>query len=129
FGAVLLVGTTAKAGRQTHLHLGINAAWKFRVRMEVFHASSHFEKIERVVHELFRRHPRSKRPVVNVCPWKPLSRNPSQPRGDRSTGIFVFQMKLEQRSKAQPQAIRVGFGKSSAQDLIKDESRFEVGAG
>jgi hypothetical protein len=38
-------------------------------------------------------------------------------------------MQLDQRSEAQPQAIRVGFGKSGAQDLIKDESRFEVGAG
>src|SRR4029077_1108668 len=35
----------------------------------------------------------------------------------------------DQRSKPQPQAIRVGLGKGGAQDLIEDESGFEIGAG
>ena len=118
-----------KTGSQTHLHLGINAAGKFWVGMEIFHAAPHLEKVERVVHKFFRRHPRCEGSVINVVSRNPLSRNASQSRRDRSAGEFVFQMQLDQRSEAQPQAIRVSLGKSGAQNLIEHESRFEIGAG
>src|SRR5260370_9758013 len=38
-------------------------------------------------------------------------------------------MQLDERSETQAKGIRVGLGKGGAQDLIEDESRFEVGAG
>src|ERR1700730_6408622 len=38
-------------------------------------------------------------------------------------------MELDQGSKPQPQTIRVGLGKGVTQDLIKDKSGFEIGAG
>ena len=109
FGAVLVIRAAAKAGRQTHLHFGINAAGKFRIGMQVFHAAPHLEKVKRVVHEFFRRHPRPERPVIKV-----LSRNPPQPGRNRSTGEFVFQMQLDERREAQPQAIGVGLGEGGA---------------
>ena len=128
FGAILVIGAAAKAGSQTHFHFGIYAAGKFWIGMEIFHAAPHLEKVERVIHKLFRRHPRSKRPVVNVVSRNPLSRNPPQPRCNRSAGKFVFHMQLDERREAQPQAIRVSLGKNRSQNLIEDESRFEVGA-
>src|SRR5579859_6493199 len=120
---VFVIGAAAKAGRQAHLHLGIDAAGKFRIGMQVFDAAPHLEEVKRVVHELLCRHARSKRPVVEV-----LARQPSQSRCDRSAGEFVFQMQLDQGSEAEAQAIGVSFWKSGAEDLIEDKSRFEVGA-
>src|SRR5208337_2088585 len=124
-----VIRTAAKARRQTHLHLGIHATGEFGVGMKVVDAAAHLEEIERIVHKLFRGYPRSKRSVVKVIPWKLFARDSSQPRRDRRAWEFVFQMHLDERSKAQPQAIRVGLGKSDAQHLIEDEARFEVRSG
>src|ERR1700676_4289179 len=38
-------------------------------------------------------------------------------------------MELDERSEAQPQAIRIGLWEGGAEDLIEDESGFEIGAG
>ena len=55
--------------------------------------------------------------------------NAPQPRGDRGSGILVFEMQLDQWREAEAQAVGVGLGKSFAQDLVEQKSGFEVGAG
>src|ERR1700694_712345 len=63
---IFLVAAAAITRCQTHLHLGINAAWELRVGMQVIHAAPHFEEVESIVHKLLCRHSRGERPVVNI---------------------------------------------------------------
>ena len=55
FAVVVVVGAAFEAGGEAHFHLGIDAAGKLRVGMEIVDAAAHLEEIERIVGELFRR--------------------------------------------------------------------------
>ncbi len=57
FVGVQLVGAALEAGRQAHLHLGIDAAGMGRVGIEFLDAAADFEEVERVVGELLGRRP------------------------------------------------------------------------
>ena len=121
FGAVFLVAATLKTGRETHLHLRVDAAWELGIGMQIVHAAAHLEKIEGVAGKLFCHSARRKWPVVNVAPIET-----AKPHGDGRTGKFVFQMKLDQGRKTQSQAVAVGFPEGRAQQLIKQKSGLEV---
>ena len=121
FRGIVRIRTTAKAGCQTHFHVGIDAARKRRVGMQVVHAAPHFEEIQRVVHELLRSSPREERAVVDRATIQL-----AEPRGHRSPGKLVFQVQLDQRSEAEPHALDVGLGKNFAQRLIKNKPALEI---
>src|SRR5438094_2798587 len=48
FSMIVSISASLEAGSQAHLHFGINASRKGRVRMQVFGAAAHFEEVERV---------------------------------------------------------------------------------
>ena len=123
-GVVVLVGAALEAGRETHFHLGVDAAGKLRVGMEIVHAAPHLEEIERVVGEFFRGRTRWERPVVKRAPAQT-----SQPGGDRSARVFIFHVQLEQRGEAQAEAVGVGLGEGLAQHAIQEKAGFEIGTG
>ena len=85
--------------------------------MEIIDAAPHLEKVEGVIHELFRRNTRGKGSVINV-----LSRNAAEARRGRRAGEFIFQAQLDQRSEAQAQTVRIGLGERFAQNLVENES-------
>src|SRR5258708_32064048 len=74
--AILIVATAFKTGCETHLHFGIDAAWKRRVRIRIVDATPHFEEVERIVEKLLGGHARKKWSVINI-----LSRSLAPPRG------------------------------------------------
>src|SRR5271157_5321426 len=75
---ILLVGATFEARRQAHLHLGINAAGKGGIGIQVEGAAAHFEQVERVVGELLGSNPRGK--------WAEVLRVASQAADARGDG-------------------------------------------
>src|SRR6202795_1438350 len=91
--------------------------------MEIVHTAPHLEKVERVVHELFRSHSRGEWSVVNILPG-----NSPEPRRDRSARKFILQMQFNQWSETEPQPIRVGLRKGVTQHSIEDKPRFEIGS-
>ena len=100
FVRIFLIAASLETGRQAHLHLGINAARKFRIGMQIVDAAPHLEEVERVVHEFLGRNPRHEWSVIKCRPIQP-----AQPRCDRCARKFILQMQFHKRSEAESQAV------------------------
>ncbi len=66
FFRIAFVAASFEAGRKTHLHLGINAARKLRVRCKLLRAAPQQKEIQRVVGILLGLGPRGKRTEVRA---------------------------------------------------------------
>ena len=124
FCGIFFVGAAFEAGREAHLHLGIDAAGEFRVGMQVVDAAAHLEEVQRIVHELLGGDAREERAVVERA-----SAEPAKPRGDGGARVFVFEMQLHQRREAEAQAVGIGLGKGGPQDAVEQEAGLEVRSG
>ena len=121
--AILLVAAAFEAGRQAHLHLGINAAGKRRIRIQLEIAAPQLEEIERIVEKFLRRRARREGPVIA------RAGAPGQlgdAAGDVGARIRIFQIKFDDCREAQLEALAIVARKLAAQRLIKQEARFEI---
>jgi len=55
FLRIALIGAALEARRKTHLHLGVNAAVKCRIGVQVFVTTAQLEEIEHLIAKLLRR--------------------------------------------------------------------------
>src|SRR5208337_2754735 len=124
FAGIFLVGAAFEAGSKAHLLLGIDAAGKLGIGIEIVHAASHLEEVERIVHELL-----GSRAGLKWAVEKAVTTGASQARGDGGTGIWIFEMQLDQWRESEAQTVGISLGKRLAQDLVEQEAGFEVRAG
>jgi hypothetical protein len=101
---VFLVAAALETGRETHLHLRVDAARKRGIGMQVVHAAAHLEEIERIAGKLLCHRTRGKWPVIDVA-----STETAEPRGDGSPRKLVFEVQFDQRRKAQTEPVTVSF--------------------
>ncbi|OLE14304.1 MAG: hypothetical protein AUG89_02485 [Acidobacteria bacterium 13_1_20CM_4_56_7] len=113
FLRVFLIAASLETGGKAHLHLGINAAGEFGIRMQIVQAAPHLEEIERVVHEFLGCNPRHEWSVIK-CPTS----EPAQPRCDGRPGKFILQMQFYEGSEAESQAVLIRLGKYVPQNPI-----------
>src|SRR5271166_4735997 len=52
FARIFLVAAALETWGKAHLHLGIDAAGKGGIGVQILHAAPHLEEIERIVHKL-----------------------------------------------------------------------------
>ena len=95
-GGVLLVGAALETRRQAHLHLGINAAGKGRIGIQVVDAAAHLEQVERVVGKLLGSNPRGERPEILRA-----ALDAGDARRDRRARIGIVEDQLDQRRKTE----------------------------
>ncbi len=99
---ITFIAASLEAGRKAHLHLGVNAARKFRVRCKLLRAAPQQKKIQRVVGILLGLGPRGKWTEVRAA--RPQR---TDARGDRNPRIRILAQQLHQWRGPQMQALSV----------------------
>src|SRR4029077_326909 len=92
--------TPRETGRQTHLHLRINASRKFRITSNFDLAAPDFEKVEKALRKHLRALPRGKRTEITSA----IRRNPPRHVTAR---VFIAEIDLQYGWRSQPQQIAI----------------------